>query len=159
MDSQKYHKKEIARTQLHTAILLFLQKEEFASAITLAGAASNILGQFVKIEGKKPFLDYARDIHNHLIGNIPGRASYNHHIDKKLGVSFLKHMNSDDAEIIELDLKDCAAGTIIRALNDYTKLYGSDEPLVKAFYNWTWKNMNGPLMMEEYRNSGFREKK
>jgi hypothetical protein len=40
----KYHKKDVARIQLKTAISLFLNDRDLSSVITLAGAAAKIKG-------------------------------------------------------------------------------------------------------------------
>lgn len=149
--AKKFHRKEIVKSQLETAVDLFLNKIDLSAVITLSGAASNILYQLVKNAGKEPFLDYARDVHNHLKGNTPSREKYNHHIDKFLGISAHKHMSKNCRKTISLDLEQCAIDALVRAISDYVTLYGQDELFIKAFLSWSWKNQ-GTEVMEACKN-------
>lgn len=55
----RYHKYDIARGQLETAIRLFLVDGcDMFSAVTLAAASGEILHQLVLNDGKQPFVDY-----------------------------------------------------------------------------------------------------
>jgi hypothetical protein len=49
---KNYTKQEIAELQLDRAIRIFLDEEDFISAITLAGAAEEILGELLERQGK-----------------------------------------------------------------------------------------------------------
>lgn len=146
----RFHKSEIARLQLQTAVDIFLRGLDRSSVITLAGAASGILDTLVKRAGKEPFVDYARRVHHELIGQTPKRKSYSHHIDKRLGVIAHKHLSKDDAETVELDLEKNAADALARAITDYVALNGQDEPFVRAYLQWAWINQNGPEQMEKF---------
>lgn len=150
MPEKKYHKRDIARFQLETAVVLFLNKRDLSSVITLAGAAANILDRLVRNEGKEAFVDYARRVHRDTIGFMPKRQSYSHHIDKSIGAIVHKHMGKDEPEEVDLDLDKMAHDALTRALADYIKLNGQDDPFVKAFLSWSWKNMNGNELMEKY---------
>ncbi|MBL4836522.1 MAG: hypothetical protein JKY34_03005 [Kordiimonadaceae bacterium] len=152
MAKQEYKKSDIAKQQLETAIGLFLNEVDYASAITLAGAADNILHQLVLNEGKQPFLDYARDIHNVLNGFTPKRGSYKHHIDKKMGIANLKHMGPNCSAVIEIDLLQNAANAIKKAIANYTTLYGDKEPMVVGFLKWCWVNEDGEAIMKAYNS-------
>lgn len=50
---KKYHRNELARQQLKTAVMLFLNEKDLSSVITLSGASSNILSQLVRNYGKE----------------------------------------------------------------------------------------------------------
>ncbi len=147
----KYHRKEIATEQLKTAVSLFLNNKDLSSVITLAGAASNILTQLVRNCGEEPFIDYACRVHNSIKGSTPQRKKYNHYIDRILGVSVHKHMSDSCPDTVELDLQQCAVDALTRAITDYTKLYGQENDFVKSFLNWTWRNKNGPKIMEIFK--------
>lgn len=148
---QRFHRTEIARRQLQTAVEIFLQGLDRSSVITLAGAASNVLDALVRRAGKEPFVDYARRVHNHLVGGTPKRQSFAHHIDSKLGVTAHKHLAPLDSDTVELDLEKQAADTLARAITDYTTIYGQDEQFVKAYLQWAWVNKDGPAQMEAFR--------
>ncbi len=146
----KVHKSEIVRNQLETAVRLFLNGRDRSSVITLAGAATGILDTLVRNAGHEPFVDYARRVHRELVGHTPKRQSYFHHISKKIGVIVHRHMSKNDPEIVELDLEKMASDALARALADYIKINGQDEPFVKAYFQWAWNNMDGQTLMDEY---------
>ena len=75
---ETYHKSEIAKSQLTTAVKLFLNKRDLSSVITLAGASSGILDTLVRNEGKESFLDYARRVHREHIGHTPPKEHHTH---------------------------------------------------------------------------------
>ncbi len=81
---------------------------------------------------------------------MPQRPSYSHYIDMKLGIIAHKHMGENDPEMVDFDLEEMAFYALIRALADYIKLNGQEEPFVKAFLSWAWTNTNNKALMEEY---------
>src|SRR5688500_1538280 len=101
----RFHKYDVAKAQLQTAVWMFLQGRDRSSVITLAGAASGILDELVRRSGQETFLDYARRVQRELSGTTPKRSAYSHHINTRLGVIAHRHMWSDDSETIELDLE------------------------------------------------------
>ena len=150
MTEMRYHKRDIAKWQLETAVRLFLLGMDRSSVITLAGAAGTILDRLVRNEGKETFVDYARRVHREMVGYTPKRRSYSHHINKRLGIVSHKHMGEEDPETVDLDLEKMAFDALARALADYVKLNGQEEPFVKAFFSWAWENEEGRALMEEY---------
>lgn len=150
---QRLHRADIARRQLETAVELFLQGLDRSSVITLAGAASNVLDSLVRRAGKEPFVDYARRVHNYVVGWTPKRRSYAHHIDVKLGVTAHKHLAPTDPDVVELDLEQQAADALAHAIADYTALYGQDELFVKAYLQWAWVNTDGPAQMSAFKSA------
>lgn len=147
----RFHKFDVARLQLQTAVDIFLRGLDRSSVITLAGAASGILDTLVKRAGKEPFVDYARRVHRELTGHMPKRTSYSHYINTRLGVIAHKHLDKDDLDTIELDLEKQATDALGRAISDYISLNGQDEPFVKAFLHWSWHNTDGPALMETFK--------
>lgn len=145
--TNKFHRKEIARSQLQTAINLFLNNVDLSSVITLAGAASNILSQLVRNAGETPFIDFACEVYeSHNKGQTPPREKYNHHIDKLLGISVHKHMSSKCPLTISIDLEKCAPYALTKAVADYVTLYGQQENLIKAFLAWSYKHQRDEVM-------------
>lgn len=147
----RFHKHDVARLQLLTAVDIFLRGLDRSSVITLAGAASGILDTLVKRACKEPFVDYARRVHSELVGYTPKRKSYSYHINIKLGVIAHRHLAKDDPDTVELDLEKQAVDVLGRAISDYISLNGEDEPFVKAFLSWAWKNTDGPTLMEKFK--------
>ena len=151
MTETRYHKRDIAKSQLETAVRLFLHGRDRSSVITLAGAAGTILDRLVRNEGKEAFVDYARRVHREMAGYTPKRQSYSHHINKRLGIVAHKHMGEEDPETVDLDLEQMAFDALARAMTDYVTLNGQGEPFVKAFFLWAWENKEGRALMEEYK--------
>lgn len=146
----RFHKSDIARAQLETAVSIFLRGLDRSAVITLAGAASGILDTLVKQAGKEAFVDYARRVHNGQVGYTPKRKSYAHHIAMRIGVIDHKHLSEYDTNTVELDLGKLAVDALSRAMADYVVLNGQDEPFVRDFLSWTWKNSDGPAMMKRF---------
>jgi hypothetical protein len=145
-----YQKRDIARSQLETAVDLFSRDLSHHSVITLAGAASGILSGLAHAAGKETFVDYARRVHEGIQGYMPKRDSYAHHIEKTLGISAHKHLSETDTDTVELDLEDLAAKALARAITDYVTLYGQNEHFVKTYLQWAWETKDGPSMMKQY---------
>jgi len=144
----KYTKFQIASRQLETAIGLFVSGRDRLSAISLAGAADGILHALVLKSGREPFVEYSRRVRESVSGEIPPRGKYTTHINNILMINALKHMDEGDAEDLELDVDECAVGAILKAVANYRKLVESDPDFIKAFFAWTWQNMDGPKVME-----------
>jgi urocanate hydratase len=151
MSKARYNKIDIAKLQLMTSVALFLHEMDHSSVITLAGAAGTILERLVRNEGKEPFVDFASKVHRELIGYMPKRRSYTHHINTILGINAHKHMSEEDSETIDLDLEKLAVDALTKAVVDYIRLFGQEEPFIKAFLSWTWKNMDGPTIMDNFK--------
>lgn len=145
-----FQKRDIARSQLETAVDLFFRGLSHHSVITLAGAASGILSGLAHAAGKETFVDYARRVHEGLRGHIPKRVSYAHHIEKVLGISAHKHLSEKDTDTVELDLERLAADALARAIAEYVALYGQNELFVRVYLQWAWVTQNGPEMMKQY---------
>ena len=60
-------------------------------------------------------------------------------------------MSEEDPETVELDLEKMAVDALTKAVLDYIKLEGQKEPFVNAFLCWTWKNMDGSSIMNNYK--------
>lgn len=148
-----FHKRDIARVQLETAVDTFLRGLSYHAVITLAGAASGTLDGLLRAEAdKESFVDYARRVHEGLEGQTPKRASYAHHIEQFLGISAHKHLSETDADTIEIDLEDLAEKSLTRAIIDYVNLNGRAEPIMNAFMRLQWLKYDGSRMMEAYKN-------
>ena len=161
----EYTKAHIAKQQLNTSIELFLGRVDFASAITLAGASGEILHKILELSGKKPFLEHARLLCQHIIGQTPARQKYKKHFKDVTGIYLLRHKEKNSShDELEIDLEDAAEKAITAAVLDYVKLYGDQEPIIKSFINWLWVTKDGPAMMKTYealpesvKKNGFRE--
>ena len=148
----KYTKLQIASRQLETAIGLFVSGRDRLSAISLAGAADGILHALVLKSGREPFVEYSRRVRESLSGETPPKGKYTTHINNVLMINALKHMDEDGPDELEFNVDECAVGAILKAVANYRKLVESDPDFIKAFFAWTWQNMDGPAIMEKSKN-------
>ena len=150
-----YEKSEIANDQLRTAIWLFLNKIDFASAITLAGAAGNILHALLERQDKEPLLEHTRLLCNQLFGYLTKRKKYIKHFGDLTGINHLKHMSINCPDTVEMDIEKCAETAITRATLDFIKLYGEAEArkneAVNSFMQWLWITHDGEKITEAYK--------
>lgn len=129
---------EIAECQLERSIELYIDKEDYISALTLSGAAEEILGKLLNKQGKSHWLD---EILNGAIRALGFRKSSldtpearrarkeisnlaNYHRNR------LKHHNKDGSITFKVDEE--AANMIDRAISNYFKLTeGETEAMVR----------------------------
>lgn len=103
----------LAQQQLETAIGLFVSRRDRVSAITLAGAADGILHGLVLKAGMQPFSDYAMGVREAMSGETPAKAKYARHINDKLNINDLKHMDEGASDEVTLDIDISALGSIL----------------------------------------------
>lgn len=142
-EEKNYHRSDIAKLQLRTAVILFLNEKDLSSVITLSAAASNILYQLVKDAKQEPFIDYARRVHDAFIGWTPKKEQYKNYIENTFGVNVHKHMGRECAKTCTLDLHSSAENMLLIAISDYVKLYGQSDDFVIAFLHWKWQKEDG----------------
>lgn len=148
----KYHRSELAKRQLRTAVALFLNDQDLSSVITLSSASSNILSQLVRNSGKEPFIDYACRVHDAFNGSTPKRKSYKNFIDNAFGVNVHKHMSSSCPKTCVLDLHKCAVNLLTMSIADYISLYGQEEDFVSSYLIWAWRREDGARIIELYND-------
>lgn len=148
---ETHYKSDIAISQLRTAIWLFLNEIDYASAITLAGAAGEILHQLVVFSNKAPLLEKTRLFCKELIGAVPKREKYLKHFGDLTGVNSLKHKSKTCPDSLIIDLKKSAETALTRAVLDFMTLYGDKDPTTNAFMNHLWVTLDGPKMTAEFK--------
>jgi hypothetical protein len=107
MSTTRLTKIDIATLQLNHAIDLFLEDRELVSAITLAGAAEEILGKLVERYGFPASLtrkvNSTRDLYRHLWNHDVGNKPFINLKNKTRNE--LKHLISGDAIDIDLSMR------------------------------------------------------
>lgn len=142
-DERIYHRSDIAKQQLRTAVILFLNEKDLSSVITLASAANNILYQLVMDAKQEPFIMYAQRIHDAFNGWTPKKSEYKKYIDNTFGVNIHKHMSKNCAKTCTIDLYASAENMLLIAISEYIKLYGQSDDFVYAFLHWKLQNVDG----------------
>ncbi|MBI3571524.1 MAG: hypothetical protein HY082_10570 [Gammaproteobacteria bacterium] len=116
-------KVDIASAQLERAIQLYVDKTDLVSAVTLAGAAEEILGKLVSDTGEKNAFEEVLDtlcaMHAKAFQEEPNRKAY---AELRNGIrNEFKHLCAGESLEVNLDLE--AAKLIKRAIANYCKLF------------------------------------
>ena len=135
MAIRAYYREDLALNQLETALRLFFDGRDFASVITLAGAADEIFGKLLFAEGKESSLETLKvavvKIHEKLYGEpgdpkqIANRANF--------AKNSLKHWDVGQPVIIKFDLEQEAKDMLARAIDNYWLLKEDLSPNMERF--------------------------
>lgn len=144
-DDARITMSEIARTQLVQAIELFVA-EKFLPSITLAGAAEEILGRLLAMQGKKPVIEHSfgeiqriREITGlTVIGNRSKKEIFS---EWNAAKNSLKHHSESNGDAIILNVFDEAYWMIKRALANANEL-GLQIHNQDDFENWVVVHIN-----------------
>jgi len=139
----------LAQRQLETAIGLFVSRRDRVSAITLAGAADGILHGLVLKAGKQPFADYAMGVRKAMSGETPAKAKYARHINDKLNINDLKHMDEGTSDEVTLDIDISALGSILKAIANHQTLVPEHPNFIQALLQWTWMFYDGKKIVKD----------
>jgi hypothetical protein len=153
---REYHKFDIARGQLETAIRLFLiDGADMFSALTLAGAAGEILHRLVLNDGKEPFVDSVIKVTELKSPKMPtpARSGIIKHIHDVLFVNHTKHLDKGQDVIVKFDAEEAALAAILKAMVDYKTLTGEHTQAMKAFLGWTYQNLDSSDIMKRYEEA------
>jgi hypothetical protein len=143
-----FNKLSLAEQQLKIAIELFVSRKDRVSSITLAGAADGILHGLVLKAGKVPFSDYAMGICEALSGETPAKAKYAKHINDKLNINSLKHMDEAESDEIALDVDISALGAILKAIANHHTIVPEHPDFIKGMLQWAWMFYDGEKITE-----------
>lgn len=133
------HKKiNLALEQLDEAIRQFLDRKSYVSALTLAGAAEEILGRTVELRGGESSLaQRVKDhlmIHNALVGGLltENQSRWRENFARNA----IKHLDRVSDEEIELDLEEEALQMLSRAIHNLILLELPYTDQVQRFDIW-----------------------
>jgi len=135
MPEQTYDKRFIALTQLESALRLFREGDDYFSALTLAGAAEEILGDLLRSRGQQNALDDLTSgavlIHKHLFGEEVEAKEFVKRANRDRNAS--KHLMAGGFPTITLDIRDEAKDMLERAIGNYWRLEESLTPAMRLF--------------------------
>lgn len=126
-------KVDIASAQLGRAIQLYVDKTDLISAVTLAGAAEEILGKLVSDSGRKNAFEEVLNtlcaMHAAAFQEEPNRKAY---AELRNGIrNEFKHLCAGESLTVNLDSE--AGKLISRAIANYRKLFPGDYPRFREF--------------------------
>ncbi len=145
MTEQTHLRIELAEQQLEVALELFLSGRSMVSALTLAGAAEEILGNALKLRGKKTTLEYEHSVIAPVEAFLRREPlNWKTFINEKNRVrNAAKHMDdATDSEVVA-DLEDEALWMLVRACDNYKRLDLQPTPRMQDFDNWFYENVAG----------------
>ncbi|MES1982456.1 MAG: hypothetical protein V4443_08260 [Pseudomonadota bacterium] len=129
------YRDDLALTQLETALRLFFEGRDFASVVTLAGAADEIFGKLLSASGKENHFDSlkkaAAEIHQWLYGE-PGNSTQIANRANR-AKNTLKHWDIGQPLIVKLDLEQEAKYMLFRAVDNYWMLKGTLSAAMERF--------------------------
>lgn len=135
MAVKAYYREDLALQHLETALSLFIGGKDYASVITLAGAADEVFGKFLAAEGKENSLESLKvavaAIHLRLYGeSMPPK----HIADRaNRAKNSLKHWDIGDDRLVKFDLRLEAIDMLNRAIDNYWLLKEDLTPSMEAF--------------------------
>ena len=131
----KLSKIDAAADQLDWAIRLFLDHKAYIAAITLAGAAEEVIGK--PLQDRAAFKQLATTLSTRF--GLDRRAVTQDHLNKAR--NWLKHWDENtDQNEIELELDEEAIQYIVRSLANFA-IYDSSTPSeAPRFFEWLQNN-------------------
>jgi len=135
MPIESHSKAHVALTQLETALRLYDGGEDYYSVVTLAGAADEIFGRLLELQGGVSALasltKAAAAIHLQVHGTPGSEKAF---IERaNLARNALKHLNAGGADRVTIDIREEAADMLDRAISNYWALTQSITPAMERF--------------------------
>ena len=136
---------DLACEQLDCALELFLSQRSHVSALTLAGASEEILGQALRHIGSATTLDATFPLVEPTQTLISGRSytSKEFRNEKNRVRNAAKHMRDPSQQTIDADLEDEALWMIVRTCDNYRRLNFPETERMAKFEEWFYKNILG----------------
>lgn len=135
MPVEIYTKEYVARAQIETAVRLYTEHADYLAAITLAGAAEEILGKLVMEGGGRSALsslqDAAVEMHKHLFGE-PGDAKWVADRANRARNS-LKHLTTTAGREVAFDPAEEAADILDRAITNHWRYTQTLTPAMEQY--------------------------
>jgi len=140
-----FHKTEIAKRQIDTAIDLFLEDKDFVSALTLAGAGEEITGKLLERNGAKNSL---QKLHVRFKETTGAEIEFGEFARKTNEArNTLKHAKNAEEDEIEVQRWE-AVQMIMRAMTNYKELVGEPSHKMKIMAGWLHNNQGKYENME-----------
>jgi hypothetical protein len=141
MADQTYDKIDLATEQLDDAISLFL-KRHFVSALVLAGAAAEILGNALSHRGQQNSLGLKYETFEPIL-TIRRKTKEDFIRDENRALIAVTHMESASDQSVTLDLEEAAYSMIVRACHNYDLLGLPRTGKMHKFDNWFSEHVIG----------------
>ncbi len=139
-----YLRVDLAKEQLEVALSLFLEKQSYAAAITLAGAAEEILGKELVRQKKQPVLEwkFTQMVVFHKLLHGEDLKSKKFFAEENRIRNDLKHFDENENSTLTTDLEDAACWMLVRACENAQRLE-IEIARFRDFDNWFYENVVG----------------
>ena len=135
MSVHAYYREDLALAQLETALRLLFEGTDFASVITLAGAADEVFGKLLVAAGRTNALGELKSavvaIHFKLYGELLEPSVVAQRANR--AKNSLKHWDEGQDQLVKLDLQQEARDMLHRAMDNYWALKQSLTPAMERF--------------------------
>jgi hypothetical protein len=141
-----HNKVDLAIEQLEMALFMFLEGKNYVSVLTLAGAAEEILGKALKINGIENSLQESYRIYcNPELSwiNPPKTWSEFTTHEKNKVRNAVKHVYDANDLTIKADIEDEALWMLVRATDNYSRLGFGPTDRMHEFDGWFYENVVG----------------
>ena len=135
MAVRAYYRDELALMQLETALHIFFEGNAFASVITLAGAADEILGKLLLSAGRENSLEVLKKAVAEIYQKLDGGTIEPSEIADRANraKNSLKHWDEGQPLVVKVDLAQEASDMLFRATNNYWALKETLTPAMERF--------------------------
>jgi hypothetical protein len=145
MSEKTYQRVDLAIEQLDTALELFLSDRSYTAALTLAGAAEEILGRAISRTGQQNALRYKYDLLNSTHQELHGKSlEWKQFLEgENYARNAAKHMHLLSEDTITTDLQEAALWMLVRACANYRAMDFPRTDRIEAFDNWFYEHVVG----------------
>jgi hypothetical protein len=145
VDEQLHQKLDLAVDQLNIALELFLSGRSYVAALTLAGAAEEILGQALSQRDQQNALQMKFDTTSVVYEELHRKPlAWKHFADgENYAKNGAKHMRSLSESTISVDLYEAALWMLVRACSNYGALDLPRTAHMDRFDDWFYEHVVG----------------
>jgi hypothetical protein len=135
MPVKAHYLDELALQQVETALSLFFVGDDYASVVTLAGAADEIFGKYLAADGKLSSLEELKKAVAAIHLKLYDEATPPEHLARRanLAKNSLKHWDVGDPRIVKFDLKQEAIDMLSRAIDNHWLFAQDLTPAMEKF--------------------------
>jgi hypothetical protein len=131
---EQHDRRVMALAQLETALRLYFE-HDYYSAITLSGAADEVFGQLLKIQGKEPSIESIKRSVAAIYERLRGRPLDPARVAERANHArnALKHWSEPQPLVVEFDALEEARDMLDRAISNYWALESKLSPAMERF--------------------------
>lgn len=144
MEKNEHDRLDWATEQLEVAVELFLSKRSFVCALTLAGAAEEVLGNALIHKGQKNWR--REEFELVALSERARKRQYdwkNFCEETNKARNAAKHFRRPQEKIIATDIENDSLQMIVRAIVNYRYLGLPEKLFIETFHTWYYDNVIG----------------